>query len=79
MRSELGRSGSAYSKTSRGVAKEFDAQAGRSGLGRGRDGSTQVGNPVSEKKREVLARVLRVQTLSQHRTIHGRGRRKERR
>jgi hypothetical protein len=43
----------------RRVAQEFEAQAGRSGLGRGRDGSTQVGNLVSEKKKEVLARVLR--------------------
>jgi hypothetical protein len=47
----------------RRVAQEFEAQAGRSGLGRGSDGSTQVGNPVSEKKKEVLARVLQVQTL----------------
>jgi hypothetical protein len=37
------------------------------------------GYPMSEKKKKWLARVLRVQTLSQHRTIHGRERRKGRR
>ena len=37
------------------------------------------GYPVSEKKKKWLARVLRAQTLSQHRTIYGRGRRKGRR
>ena len=47
----------------RRVAYEFEAQAGRLGLGHGSDGSTQVGNPVSEKKKEVLVRVLQVQTL----------------
>jgi hypothetical protein len=36
---------------SRRVAQMFEAQAGRSGLGLGRDGSTQVGNPVSEKEK----------------------------
>ncbi len=34
------------------------------------------GYPVSEKEKEGLARVLRVQTLSQHETIHGSGRSK---
>ena len=56
----------------RRVAQEFEVPAGRSELGRGRDGG---GHSVSEKKKEGLARVLRVQTLSQHGTIHGSGRR----
>ena len=47
----------------RHVTQEFEAQAGRLGLGHGSDGSTQVGNPVSENKKEVLVRVLQVQTL----------------
>ena len=35
----------------RRVAQEFEVQARRSELGRGSDGSTPVGNPVSEKKK----------------------------
>jgi hypothetical protein len=50
-------------RLARRFARGFEAQTRRSGLGRGRDGSTQVGNPVSEKKKEALARLLRVQTL----------------
>jgi hypothetical protein len=34
----------------RRVAQEFEVQARRSELGRGSDGSTQAGNPVSGKK-----------------------------
>ena len=52
----------------RRVVQEFKAQAGRSGLGHGSDGSTQVGNPVSEKNKEVLARVLQVQSADAFRS-----------
>ena len=74
MKSELGRSGSASSKACctgvQGASQEIRNWVAL------RWQHTN-GYPVSEKNKEGIEIVLQVQTLSQHRTIHGGRRRKE--